>query len=201
MQIEIIQSLDTLIALADEWNNLLTCCSASHVPFLRHEYLTTWWQTLGGGEWEKGELYTVIARTEDGTLCGIAPLFFTDNREGLPALMLLGSIEISDYLDFIIRETDVETFTNALFELLKTEAAPSWQVLDFYNLLDNSPSIPAIASAAHKQGWNFEMERLQPCPYIELPSDWDTYLANLKKKHRHEIRRKLRRADRSYTRC
>lgn len=194
MQFEIIRSLDALSALSDEWNNLLTCCSASHVPFLRHEYLSTWWQTLGGGEWEAGELFTVIARSEDGTLCGIAPLFFTNNPEGEPALMLLGSIEISDYLDFIIRDTDVDIFTNALFELLQTDAAPPWQVLDFYNLLEDSATIPALNAAAEAHNWTFNLERLQPCPYITFPDDWESYLAGLKKKHRHEIRRKLRRA-------
>ena len=46
----------------------MTCLllSASHVPFLRHEYITAWWQGLGGGEWSKGELYVVTARARAG---------------------------------------------------------------------------------------------------------------------------------------
>jgi len=35
---------------AEDWNNLLAQ-SITHVPFLRHEYLSVWWQTQGGGEW------------------------------------------------------------------------------------------------------------------------------------------------------
>ena len=103
MQLEILRSLNPNDPLAIEWNELLTCCSASHVPFLRYEYLSSWWKTLGGGEWKNGELFTVLGRQDDHTLSGVAPLFFTQNPAGEPVLMLLGSIEISDYLDFIVR--------------------------------------------------------------------------------------------------
>ena len=86
MQIKVIRTSDGLDSLAEEWNHLLES-SASHVPFLRHEYLSTWWRTLGGGEWTSGDLYIVTARQDDGALCGIAPLFFTQNLAGEPALM------------------------------------------------------------------------------------------------------------------
>jgi len=35
------------------------------------------------------------------------------------------------------------------------------------------------------------------CPIISLPTTWDEYLSSLSKKQRHEIRRKIRRAERS----
>src|SRR4030065_408890 len=132
MKIEVIRDLGGLPPLVAEGNALLQE-SASAVPFLRHEYQTTWWQTLGGGEWPRGELHVVVARGDDGTLLGIAPLFLTDNREGLPALMLLGSIEISDYLDVIARPADLPTFLEALLAHLDGPDAPAWQALDWYN--------------------------------------------------------------------
>ncbi|MBN1148590.1 MAG: GNAT family N-acetyltransferase [Anaerolineales bacterium] len=195
MQLKVIRTLDELDELAEEWNNLLTCCSASHVPFLRHEYLSAWWKTLGGGEWSHGELFTVIARQEDGQLVGIAPLFSGHNRDGQPALLLLGSIEISDYLDFIVHPLDIPAFVNALFDLLESDQAPAWRALDLYNLPEESPTLPLIQAAARARGWLYAQERLQPCPYITLPGDWELYLASLDKKQRHEIRRKMRRAE------
>ncbi len=57
-------------------------------------------------------------------------LFFTQNRDNLPALLLLGSIEISDYLDFIVRTSELNEFAEALLDLLASEQAPAWQVLD-----------------------------------------------------------------------
>lgn len=195
MHLEILRTLSDNDILAGEWNDLLACCSANHVPFLRYEYLSTWWKTLGGGEWKEGELFTVLARQPDGALAGVAPLFFTHNREGEPAMMLVGSIEISDYLDLIVPLPDMQEFIDAVFELLDSSQAPAWKVLDFYNLPDTSPTLPALQRAAERRGWVYQQQQLQPCPYIPLPGDWETYLASLDKKQRHEIRRKMRRAE------
>jgi CelD/BcsL family acetyltransferase involved in cellulose biosynthesis len=165
------------------------------VPFLRHEYLSTWWRTLGGGEWQQGDLHTITVRHDDGQMIGIAPLFFSKNRQGEPALLLLGSIEISDYLDWIIHTPDIPVFLDEVLNHLDSDQAPAWQVLDLYNIPENSPTLPALERAAGIRGWEYELERLQPCPYIPLPGDWETYLAGIDKKQRHEIRRKMRRAD------
>jgi CelD/BcsL family acetyltransferase involved in cellulose biosynthesis len=195
MHLEILRSLNENDPVASEWNELLACCSASHVPFLRFEYISSWWKTLGGGEWQEAELFTVLARQEDGALIGVAPLFFTRNREGIPALMLLGSIEISDYLDLIVRTPELPQFLEALFDLLDSDQAPAWQALDFYNLPDTSPTLAALQEAAGKRDWIYQPQQLQPCPYIQLPGDWEAYLASIDKKQRHEIRRKMRRAE------
>ncbi len=195
MNIEIIRDLDKLNSLENEWNQLHQH-SASAVPFLRHEYLAAWWQTLGGGEWAQGGLYVVAGRREDGSLAGLAPLFLTQDRDGLPALMLLGSIEISDYLDLIARPADLPAFVEALLDHLGGPEAPDWQVLDWYNLLDSSPTLPLLSAAASGRGWTVTQEPLQHCPYIALPGDWEKYLAEqVDKKQRHEIRRKMRRIE------
>jgi CelD/BcsL family acetyltransferase involved in cellulose biosynthesis len=179
--------------LAAEWNALLDE-SVTHVPFLRHEYLDAWWQTRGGGEWPQAELAIVTAR-RDNDLVGIAPLFFAANRQGAPALLLLGSIEISDYLDLIVRPADLEQFTRELLPFLASAALPPWHVLDFCNLLDSSPSLAALEAAGGALDWSYTCQTEQQAPYIRLPGDWETYLAGIDKKQRHEIRRKMRRAE------
>jgi len=195
MRLNIIQNSHEFFELQAEWNDLLTCCSASHVPFLRHEYLTAWWSSLGGGEWQHAELFIVTARQEDDSLIGIAPLFLSDDREGKPSLYLLGSIEISDYLDLIVRQQDLQSFVEHLLDLLMGELAPDWITLDLYNLLEDSPSLPVLENTAGELGWSYDQKRQQPCPFIPLPGDWEEYLASIKKKQRHEIRRKMRRAE------
>jgi CelD/BcsL family acetyltransferase involved in cellulose biosynthesis len=194
MQFTLIRSELEFNALAGEWNALLSQ-SASHVPFLRHEYLSAWWQTRGGGEWPRAELCTVTARDDSGGLVGIAPLFFTENRESQPALMLLGSIEISDYLDVLARPEDLPAFLQGLLAYLESPPLPEWKLLDWYNLLESTPTLGALQAAAKNCGWSFSQERLQHCPYIPLPGEWETYLASIDKKQRHEIRRKMRRAE------
>jgi CelD/BcsL family acetyltransferase involved in cellulose biosynthesis len=197
MHFDIIRTLDDLDQISGEWNDLLTCCSASHVPFLRYEYLRTWWQTLGGGEWQAGELLVVTGRGEDGALLGVAPLFLTNNHSGERVIMLLGSIEISDYLDLIVHCDNQAAFIDGLLGVLASSRLPEWQAIDWYNLPDYSPTLGLLQEAAERRGWIFHQEQLQPCPYIRLPGDWEVYLAGIDKKQRHEIRRKMRRLEES----
>jgi CelD/BcsL family acetyltransferase involved in cellulose biosynthesis len=68
-------------------------------------------------------------------------------------------------------------------------------VLDLYNVLEDSATLPALERAAGQQGWKYEAERIYHSPYIPLPGDWEAYLAGIDKKQRHEIRRKMRRAE------
>ena len=182
-----------LVDYAPAWNALLIE-SASHVPFLRFEYLHAWWQTRGGGEWPQAKPAVVLG-LQDGKLAGIAPLFLDRNKQGQTALLLLGSIEISDYLDVISRSGDLPDFLQGLLDFLVSPDFPDWQVLDLYNILDHSPTLPALEQAAREKGWEYSVERLQHSPFIALPGDWETYLGQIDKKQRHEIRRKMRRAE------
>lgn len=193
MQLKVIKTLSELEKIETDWNNLLQK-SASHVPFLRHEYLSTWWKTLGGGEWDHGDLH-VITAYEDGDLIAVAPLFSTTNLDGRSALMFLGSIEISDYLDMIAPVDVLPAFIEALLDHLNGPESPEWEVLDLYNLLENSTTLPVLTETAGKYGWDFIKGQLQPAPSISLPNSWDDYLSEIKKKQRHEIRRKIRRAE------
>ena len=40
-----------------------------------------------------------------------------------------------------------------------------------------------------------ETETIETCPTIALPTDWNAYLSTLRGKDRHELRRKIRRAE------
>ncbi len=180
--------------LEAEWNALLDE-SVTHVPFLRYEYLEAWWQTRGGGEWPAHSQLAIVTARRDGRLVGIAPLFQAMNRQAQPALLLLGSIEVSDYLDLIVRPADAADFTRQLLPYLGGAGLAPWRSLDLYNLFESSPTLPALEAAAAAQGWSFSCTVLQKAPYIRLPGEWETYLAGIDKKQRHEIRRKLRRAE------
>ncbi len=197
MKLEIIRTLPDLEKISHEWNHLLEK-SANNVPFLRYEYLATWWETLGGGEWQEGELNVVLARNDTDELLGIAPLFLTENLDGKKALMLLGSIEISDYLDLNVPEEFLADFVEALLAYLVGSDAPPWEVLDWYNLLDDSATLPALEAGASKLGLNYSLEKLQPSPRIALANDWEEYLMGIQGKQRREIRRKVRRAEGFY---
>ena len=181
-------------ALKTDWNDLLAE-SITHVPFLRYEYLKVWWETRGGGEWPQDAQLAIVTARQDGRLVGVAPLFQA-NWEGRPALLLLGSIEISDYLDLIARPDDLPGFVTALLAFLRSDenGLPDWEALDLYNVLESSPALAALEQGAGQSGDSYQQESFRPALTIELPGDWETYLAGIDKKQRHEIRRKMRRA-------
>ncbi|HSJ89290.1 MAG TPA: GNAT family N-acetyltransferase [Anaerolineales bacterium] len=173
------------------WNALVEQ-SIIDTPFSRHEYLSEWWKTLGGGEWNLAELVLVSA-TENDQLVGIAPLFLAD-YDGQRALMLVGSIEISDYLDLIVRADDHARFVSGLLDFLASPAANDWSALDWYNLPDSSPTLAVLKAESEKRGWSHHEEIYRPTPRIPLNGSFEEYLSRIDKKQRHEIRRKMRRA-------
>jgi CelD/BcsL family acetyltransferase involved in cellulose biosynthesis len=174
-----------------EWNDLLKD-SVSDTPFLRHEYQRIWWEHRGGGEWQNAQLVLVSAR-EDGRLVGIAPLFIAE-YESKPALLLIGSIEISDYLDLIVRMENHSRFLTGLLDFLASSFADSWSAIDWYNLPDSSPTLAALKTESETRGWTHLEEIYRPTPRIALNGDFEEYLSRVEKKQRHEIRRKMRRA-------
>lgn len=176
---------------AQEWNDLLKE-SVSDTPFLRHEYQRGWWEHRGGGEWQNAQLILISAR-EDGKLIGIAPLFIAE-YEGKNALLLIGSIEISDYLDVIVRMNDHSRFITGLLDFLASSFADNWSSLDWYNLPDSSPTLAAFKAESESRGWTHLEEMYRPTPRIALNGDFEEYLSRVEKKQRHEIRRKMRRA-------
>jgi CelD/BcsL family acetyltransferase involved in cellulose biosynthesis len=179
------------------WNNLVEQ-SIADTPFSRYEYLSEWWKTLGGGEWSVGAdgrppLLVLVSASEDDQLIGIAPLFITE-YDGQQALMLMGSIEISDYLDLIVRADDLPRFLSGLLDFLASSLDNNWRSLDWYNLPDSSPTLASLKAESAKRGWDYHEEVYRPTPRIPLNGSFEEYLARLDKKQRHEIRRKMRRA-------
>lgn len=173
------------------WNDLLKE-SISDTPFLRYEYQIAWWEHLGGGEWKDAQL-VLVAAYENETLIGIAPLFIAE-YENQPALLLNGSIEISDYLDVIVRPADHARFISGLLDFLASSLPEAWSKLDWYNLPDNSPTLAALKAEGETRGWAHLEEVYRPTPRVALNGDFEEYLSRVEKKQRHEIRRKMRRA-------
>lgn len=195
MHIDVIHSSEDWAALAEEWNALLSQ-SHANTPFLTHEFLAAWWRHKGGGEWPQAKLNILVARDEDDALVGIAPLFRAEDAQGRQALMLIGSHEIADFLDLIVRPGDHRTFCAALLDYLASAPAPEWDLLDFCNLLEDSATLDALAELSQETPWHYEQSRIQPSPYIPVPAMLEEYIESLDAKQAHELRRKMRRAAR-----
>jgi hypothetical protein len=108
-------------------------------------------------------------------------------------LLLVGSIEISDYLDLIVRSL-MPWASGGLLDFLGSSPVVRGLLPDWYNIPESSPTLSALKAVAGERGWMYGMEVFRPTPQIALGGDFEAYLAGLEKKQRHEIKRKMRRA-------
>jgi CelD/BcsL family acetyltransferase involved in cellulose biosynthesis len=63
------------------------------------------------------------------------------------------------------------------------------------NLSQHSATSAVFQDCLLHSGLTVEVEQIETCPTVLLPSEWEAYLALLRGKDRHELRRKLRRAE------
>jgi hypothetical protein len=113
----------------------------------------------------------------------------------------------ADYATILGDPTDISCVADAVVEALHSDAPPDaahpapWDVVDLRRMREADPVGPAFADAFGRheiaEGWVLNLEREDVCPVATLPAggDIDTFLATLAKKERHEIRRKVRRAE------
>lgn len=174
---------------AEEWHALLNK-SATDVIFLTWEWQATWWKHL-----QPGELLLLVYRDTLGELLGIVPLFRTRRTSDVITLSIVGCEEISDYLDVIVQTQHEQAICSHLISFLLAEDAPPWDEIRLCNLRRNSTAYRVLAEEATRVGLSVSVSEQDVCPIISLPKDWNAYLAGLDKKRRHEIRRKIRRAE------
>lgn len=174
--------------LADEWDDLLHR-SAADTVFLTLGFQRIWWRYLGEGD------LRIVTFRDGGALVGIAPLFLSTDMGGQRVLKIVGGVEVADYLDLIVAQGREEEVYAVLLGYLTWPEASDWDVLDLCNVHQDSPTLAMMPALAEARGWSTSVAKEDVCPVAKLPGSWDEYLQMLKKKHRHELRRKLRRAE------
>jgi CelD/BcsL family acetyltransferase involved in cellulose biosynthesis len=123
--------------------------------------------------------------------------------------IFFGASYHADYATILASPGDLPAVAEAVVEHLGGASAtadphPSpWDVVDLRRLRCGDPAAEALATAfgSHEMtaGWTLNVEREDVCPVVSLEpgADFAAYLATLGKKTRHEIRRKIRRAERA----
>ncbi len=193
MRIEIFDDASAFDKLKPEWNPLVHR-SVTDSFFLTWEWQSAWWQTLGSGK-----ACIIAFRESDGTLAGIAPMFWEDSEDGGIALSQIGC-SVSDYLDVITAKGCEDQVYSALLDTLTQPDFPKWDGANFCNIPTSSPLNTQFKSLAEARGMKTDWRMQTVAPIIPLPATWEEYLATLDKKQRHEIRRKLRRIEEVPTR-
>ena len=167
----------------ERWEKILPL-SATNTVFVSPWWHKTWWDNFG-----EGSDSLILSVSEDSELLGIAPLMTSSNG----TLTFLGDKDLSDYFDFVVTRDREERFYPALLEYL---SELDWTNFDLPSLPSGSPTLERLPELARAKGWEVSVEEEETTPKAELPGSWDEFLAGLRKKDRHELRRKIRRLDR-----
>lgn len=175
-----IEELDRLDVLRAEWDALLAQSAAGRSIFSTWDWQHLWWRVFGGTA-----TLRLLAVRDKGALIGIWPLIQEDST-----LALVGGADLCDYLDIIaLAGREQEVLAAGLAHLDGTAGT----ALDLRFLPATSPTLAQLPALAGRSGWEVACAVDDVCPAVDLPGDWESYLASLSKKDRHELRRKLRR--------
>lgn len=188
MRVEVFTAASAFYDLQTEWLRLLSQMPFQSV-FFTPQWQATWWHHFGNGR----QLHLLTVRSENGELQGVAPLMFDNGAATPPRLTLIGDLELCDYLDLLIAPAWQQEVGGALVHALVSEVGEETE-LCLTNLARRSLTPAALRDGLVQHGLAVEMDTIETCPAISLPTDWDVYLTMLRGKDRHEMRRKIRRA-------
>ncbi len=202
------------------WDRLVDR-SAAATPFSRHCVQQTWWDAYGASAHD--ETLVVIDQSAPEAPVGIVPFMHRHELEpgdvaarttlrhqvGRPlapvpesaTAVFFGASYHADYATVLAAPEDLPGVCEAAVEYLAKADPSHWDVVDLRRLRAGDPAADALCDAfdrlADEAGWCLIREQEDVCPVLTVPPglDFEGYLGTLDKKERHEIRRKVRRAE------
>lgn len=177
-------SVESFQSIETEWEQLLSNSVANNI-FLTPYWQKTWWDNMNTA----GQELRIVKIMDGDTTIGIAPMVKTD---GL--LTFLGGTDLWDIHDFIVAKGHENGFFQALMDYLVNE---EWSEVRLESLLEGSPTLSHLPGLAQGKGYKVEQNEEDNLMGVTLPDTWEEYLSGLRKKDRHELRRKLRRLEES----
>jgi CelD/BcsL family acetyltransferase involved in cellulose biosynthesis len=193
-------------------------------PFSRWAFQRAWWDAYRANAHEETLVLVPSDAAARAEPVAIVPLMHrhevepndgplhTKMRHGAPTeltpvaptatAVFFGASYHADYATILAAPDDLEAVSDALATYLaESSDRRPWDVVDMRRLRCGDPAADALSAAFGAremgEGWTLNVEREDVSPAVSLPADseMETYLGTLGKKDRHEIRRKVRRAE------
>jgi CelD/BcsL family acetyltransferase involved in cellulose biosynthesis len=202
----------------DTWDALVRR-NPMATPFSSWAFHRAWWDAYGANATEQ----TLLVCGEAGEPIAIVPLMRRHEVEPLDAdlhtmirhgtdlgltpvaptasALFFGASYHADYATLIGDPADFPAVAAATARHLSSPAAGDWDVVDLRRIRCADPAGDALAAAFGAvevtRGWTLNVDREDVCPVVTFPAgaSMEGYLETLGKKERHEIRRKVRRAE------
>ncbi|MBN9492291.1 GNAT family N-acetyltransferase [bacterium] len=164
--------------LQDEWPALHAATSGAS-PFTHPAFVAAWLR-----HFTPAYPPVFLGIRDEERLVGVATL-----EPGPAVARQLGDPNVCDYSGPIALPGYEEEAAAGIIEWLMEDLTVG---LDLWGIREDSPMRAALAAGAARFSWPVTEEREAVCPYMDLPGDFETYIASLPKHDRHELRRKIR---------
>jgi CelD/BcsL family acetyltransferase involved in cellulose biosynthesis len=188
--VEIVTDASAFARLEPEWNEVVERAGLAH-PFLRHEWLSTWWECFGEGR----QLHIVIVRA-DAQIIAIAPLLSEAvSLCGIPVRQL--RLMFNDHTpraDVIVAEPGDRAY-RAIWNAL-VDTGDRWDVLLLGQLPGDSKTREVFTRLAGEDGRAVGVWPSSDSPYLELAGTWESYFGSLSGKFRSNVRNRISRLQR-----
>jgi CelD/BcsL family acetyltransferase involved in cellulose biosynthesis len=169
---------DDFAVLEPEWAALWAQVPGA-TPFLHPAWQKTWLAHFGQ---DAAAVFLSIRRDE--SLIGVATLDI-DRDEARE----LGDHNVRDYAGPLVLPGEEEAVAAGVLEWLREDLTPN---VTFWGLPADGATRGALFKASEGSGFSLTETHEAVCPGVDLPSDFEEFVASLSKKDRHELRRKMR---------
>lgn len=185
-------TFDEFLNSENEWANALQRSGDNHI-FLTWEWLSTWWKYFGDQR-----TLRLITVKEDEKLIAAAPLM--SSRYKL-AGMIMKKLEFmgtpsADYQTFLLVDKK-PACVSSIVDYASNEGS-SWDCIEFKDVPEDSETIGLLRNCLAEKP-KFEERAVNVCPYIILPSKFESYFQGLGSNWRRNMRRWEKRLKEEFT--
>jgi CelD/BcsL family acetyltransferase involved in cellulose biosynthesis len=173
-----------------EWRELLARDPDRHI-FATPEWNRVWWDEFGVGK----DLF-LLTMTSGAEVRAIVPLY-RKPEGGRKILRFMGGIDLTDYLGPICSADDRDQVAATLVRWL-SDTDIEWDEFDAHNMPVPFGFAEFLVDHIDRHGYGFALDQEETAALLLLPDDWEAYLAGLRGKERHELKRKRRRLEREH---
>ena len=182
LDVELVTDYPSFVQLGPVWNRLVEESGVDH-PFMRHEWVCTWWDSFK----PDGRLYIIVVK-EGAKVVALAPLMLDRGRiYGCPVRRLRGIANIYTERFDLILGTRPEDASRAIWKFL-AERASFWDMLELRQVPAGALVTQHMMRRAFEDKFLLGQWHSTDGPYISITQPWDAYLRSLSKKHVSNLR-------------
>jgi CelD/BcsL family acetyltransferase involved in cellulose biosynthesis len=188
LRVRTVSDYPSFLRLGAQWDDLVERAGIEN-PFLTHTWLRAWWEAYGADR----RLRILIAE-EDGLPMAIAPLMLGRARFcGVPVRQLESMANAhTPRFDFIVAGPP-EPACVALWREILDGCGRDWDTLRLCQLPSNALALASLPEEAERRSLLVGLWPSSDSPYLPLDCSFEDYHRGLDRKHRENLRKRLRR--------